>query len=239
MRITIQLFVGVSLFLAAAVTLPAQTGLKGHWSGSIDVPSTPLGVEVDLDSTATGWVGSISIPLQGASGLPLDRITVGDGKCAFHIQGAPGDPTFNGTLSADGKSISGDFSQGGGAVPFKLSRTGDAKVETVKASPRMSADFVGEWEGTLDAGQPLRLRLKISNEKDGAHATMVSIDQGNAEIPVTSVEQKGTHLTLQVNRIGGSYEGDINKQGTELDGTWSQGGGSLPLALKKVDPKVR
>ncbi|MBZ5611280.1 MAG: hypothetical protein LAP38_23710 [Acidobacteriia bacterium] len=222
-----------ALGFAAAITLSAQTGLKGHWSGSIEVPQTSLGVEVDLDNTASGWVGSISIPMQGASGIPLDRITFRDGKCSFHIKGGPGDPTFSGTLSADGKTVSGDFSQGGASMSFKLSRTGEAKVATIKASTAVSAQFVGAWEGTLEVGQSLRIILKISNDQEGARAVLVSVDQGNAEIPVTSVEQKGTHLTVQANAIGGNYDAEINKEGTELNGTWSQGGGSAPLVLKK------
>jgi hypothetical protein len=207
--------------------------LKGHWSGSIDVPQGALGVEIDLDQASGGWIGSISIPAQSVSGLPLDRITVNGGKFEFHMKGAPGDPTFKGTVAADGKTISGDFSQGPGAVPFKLTRTGDPKVETVKASSRVSAEFVGTWEGTLEAGQSLRLVLKIANGKDGAEAIMVSVDQGNAEIPVTSIEQKGAHLTLQLSMVGGSYEADINKEGTGLTGTWTQNGGNLPLTFKK------
>jgi hypothetical protein len=231
-RRLIRRVIAAAVFLAAAVALPAQA-LKGHWSGSIDAPQGSLGVEVDLDNTAGGWVGSISIPMQGTSGLPLDRITFSGGKCSFHIKGGPADPTFSGTLSADGKTMSGDFSQGGGSMSFKLSRTGEAKVETIKASPSVSAAFVGSWEGTLEVGQSLRLVLKISNEQDGAHAVLVSVDQGNAEIPVTSLEQKGTHLTIEATAIHGSYEADINKDGTELNGTWSQGGGSAPLVLKK------
>ena len=220
--------------LAAALTLSAaQTGLKGHWSGSIEVPQGPLGVEVDLDNPGDGWIGSISIPMQNSSGLPLDHITFTDGKCIFHIKGAPGDPTFSGTLAADGKTISGDFTQGPGTIPFKLARTGEPKVEIIKASPRVGEEFVGTWEGTLEVGQSLRLVLKISNAKDGAQATMISVDQGNAEIPATSIEQKGRHLALQLNAVGGSYEGDLNKDGSELTGTWSQNGGNAPLMLKK------
>jgi hypothetical protein len=56
---------------------------------------------------------------------------------------------------------------------------------------------VGTWEGTINFGVPLRLVLTISNGKDGAEALMVSLDQGNAQIPVSAVLQKDKKLTLK------------------------------------------
>jgi hypothetical protein len=31
--------------------------------------------------------------------------------------------------------------------------------------------------------------------------------------------------------VGGQYEAEINKEGSELNGTWTQGGNGLPLKL--------
>lgn len=219
------------LLLAGA--LSAQDGPRGHWTGTIDIPDQALAVEIDLDKTTNGWVGSISIPAQNASGLPLEAITFTHGKCAFRIKGAPGEPTFGGTLSADGKTLSGNVTQSGGSFPFSVSRVGDAKVAEIKKSPAVAKEFLGTWEGTLEAGQPLRLVLKIANDENGASAVLVSVDQGGAEIPVTTIEQKDTKLTLLVKSVGGEYRGEINKDSTELNGTWTQSGNDLPLKLKR------
>jgi hypothetical protein len=62
---------------------------------------------------------------------------------------------------------------------------------------------------------------------------MVSVDQGGVEIPVTSIEQKDAKLTLVVKPVGGEYRAEINRDGTELNGTWTQNGNDLPLKLKK------
>jgi hypothetical protein len=225
-----RIFLGVLLMAGA---LSAQDGLRGHWTGTIDNPDHPLAVEIDLDKNASGWVGSISIPEQNATGIPLDAITFADGKCSFRIKGGPGDPTFTGTLSADGKTLPGDFAQGGQSFPLKLSRTGDARVEESKKSPPVAKEFLGTWEGTLEAGKSLRLVLKMSNGEDGASATLVSVDQGGVEIPVSTIEQKDTKLNLSVKMVGGGYQAEINKEGTELTGTWTQGGRDLPLSLKR------
>lgn len=145
MKTTSRTFLGALLIAGA---LWAQDGPRGHWTGNIDLPDQALAVEIDLDKAADGWVGSITIPAQNASGLPLDAITFTNGKCTFRIKGVPGEPTFNGTLSAEGKTLSGDFAQGGGSFPFKLSRAGDAKVEKAAKSQAVAKEFLGTWEGT-------------------------------------------------------------------------------------------
>jgi hypothetical protein len=224
----------IFLWLASAAFLAAQSDMRGHWSGSIDTPAGSLVMEVDLDKTEAGWIGSVSIPQQNASGLPLDSISFDGGKGRFRIKGAPGDPTFAGTLSADGKTLDGQFSQGPTSLSLKLNRTGEAKVELIKPSPAVAPEFLGKWEGTLEAGQSLRLVVTISNGKSGAEALLVSVDQGNAQIPVSSITQKGTKLTLAVNAVGGGFEGEISSDGMQLTGTWTQLGNTLQLNLKKA-----
>jgi hypothetical protein len=220
--------------LAAGIPMWAQDGCRGHWSGSVEVPQHSLGMEVDLDKATAGWVGAISIPAQNATGIPLDSISFVDGKCVFRIKNVPGEPTFKGSLSADGKTMSGDFVQGTGSFPFKFTRTGDAKIEPEKSSPPVAKEFLGSWEGALEAGQTLRLVLKISNEGGASKAVLLSLDQGGVEIPVTSIDQKESKLTLVVKMVGGGYDASINKEGTELSGTWTQAGNSLPLKLTKA-----
>jgi hypothetical protein len=220
--------------IAFAVTMQAQDA-RGHWAGTVEIPNQPLTMEVDLDKTpANVWIGSLAIPVQKATGIPLDAITSANGKCSFRIKGAPGDPTFAGTLSADGKTLTGNFNQGPASFPFKFTRTGDPKVETVKANPAVGKELLGSWEGTLEAGQPLRLVLKISNSDAGATAVFVSLDQNGVEIPVNTIDQKGTKVKFEARMINGSYDAEISPDGSELNGQWSQGGGSAPLKLKKA-----
>jgi hypothetical protein len=225
----------VLLWMAGATLVSAQSDIRGHWTGTIETPGGAFAMEVDLDKTADGWIGSISIPAQGASGIPLDAISFNDGKGAFRIK-APGDPSFSGALSADGKSLDGQFSQGPMSLPLKLARNGEAKVVVPKPSPAVAAEFLGNWEGLIE-GQNLHVVLTISNGKAGAEALMVSPDQGNIQIPVSAVSQVGTKLLLIVNVVSGGYQGEINKEGTEIKGTWTQRGMPFELNLKKSAAK--
>ena len=219
--------------MACAAALSAQSDMRGHWSGNIDSPLGPLVMEVDLDKAGDGWIGSISIPAQGASGMPLDKITFADGKAAFHLKGGPLDPAWTGTLSADGKTLDGTFTQGPQSTPLKFSRTGEPKVALLKPSPAVAAQFVGTWDGTIDMGAQLRVRLTIRNGSSGSEAVIVSLDQGNLEIPVSEIAQQGTKLTLNLKMVGGDFSGEMNAQGTEIKGTWSQLGNSSPLVFTR------
>jgi hypothetical protein len=232
MRILVlSLLVGCSASLSV---LSAQSDMRGHWSGAVDTHDGSMVMEVDLDKTANGWIGSITIPARGSSGLPLDGITFTDGKGSFHLPGAPESAGFAGILSADGKTLDGAFTAGPQSLPLKLTRTGEAKVELTKPSPAVAPEFVGSWEGTVKFDVPLRIVLTILNGKDGAEAGVVSLDQSNARIRVNAVTQQGTKLSLDVKAVGGAYEGEINKESSEINGTWTQMGLTTPLLLKKA-----
>ena len=86
-------------------------------------------------------------------------------------------------------------------------------------------DILGDWHGTLDTGQAqLRLVLHISKgDSAGYKATLDSVDQGSNGIPVNSVSLKGSKLTLAVDAVNGTYEGDLSAAGNGISGTWSQG----------------
>ena len=100
---------------------------------------------------------------------------------------------------------------------------------------RAQAQVVGDWKGTLSAGgAELRLALHIKADKDGAlTATLDSIDQGAYGIPVSAISLKDSKLNMTVDAVHGTYEGIVNKEATEIDGTWSQGQ-SLVLNFKRA-----
>ena len=54
------------------------------------------------------------------------------------------------------------------------------------------------------------------------------------EIPITTITQKASSVTLDVTTVGGSYAGALNAEGTELAGTWTQGSATLPLTFRRT-----
>ncbi len=224
----------VALAASGAAFAQTPTGASGHWEGAIQVPGQELKIEVDLAAVGEKWEGTITIPVQGLKSFPLAAVTVQGDAVSFAMKGVPGDPTFKGTLSKDAVALAGDFSQGGGSVPFSLARTGEAKIERPPASTAITTDLEGAWEGALDVdGKTLRLVLKLSNGSDGVGTGMlVSVDQGGAEVPIAAVVQTGAHLKLLVPVVVGTYDGDL--EGAQLKGTWTQGPRTWPLVFTRA-----
>ena len=221
------------LTLAFGATIFAQDGGRGHWEGAIELPNRTMDIKLDIDKTDKGWIGSMVNTQQNGSGLPLEAVNCADGKLTFRIMRGGDSPTFVGALSADGKMIDGEVTASGNVLPLKLKKTGEPKVEVAKPSPAIAKELTGKWEGALEVGQSLRLVLTLSNADGGTTGSLVSVDQGNAEFPVTDIEGKEGKLSLKAKAVGGSYQGQLNKEGTEISGEWSQGGNTLPLTFKK------
>jgi hypothetical protein len=103
----------------------------------------------------------------------------------------------------------------------------------------MAADttpIVGNWEGTLDPGaQPKkRIVVHISASQDGSLSGTIDYpDQDTSGILITAITYKEPTLHFESTGIG-SYDGTMNKDNSELTGTWKQGGAGLSLILKRT-----
>ena len=97
------------------------------------------------------------------------------------------------------------------------------------------AKNVEHWQGTLSvSGTSLTIVFNIETKQDKTFsATLDSPDQGAYGIPVTSIEMINDHWKLMVAAVQGVYEGE--KKGEIIEGTWSQGGQTFPLTLKKIE----
>ncbi len=94
----------------------------------------------------------------------------------------------------------------------------------------------GIWLGTLDAnGVKLRLVLKVSKCPGGKFwGKLDSLDQGANDLPIDTLSFDAGRLRFEMRALGASFEGTMNKDGTEISGQFQQGG-SLPLIFKRTD----
>lgn len=92
----------------------------------------------------------------------------------------------------------------------------------------------GSWEGTLDAGgTQLRLVLKVTKSDTGGYAAeLVSLDQG-ATVPVDLITVKIDSVRLEMKAVGAVFAGVLDKDRTELNGTFTQAGQELPLKFTR------
>jgi hypothetical protein len=236
MRVFNQLLVLVLSLLFGDAFAHAQitNDPSGHWEGSVTMPFGELRIEVDLARDGQNqWSGTIGAPDQKERGFPLTTVTVNGTSVSFAVRGGQGG-TFRGTLSADGRAIAGTASSPEGTAPFALQRTGEARIMAPPRSAKIGKELEGVWNGTLDVRGGLRVILRMSNQPDGtATGSLVSVDEGNLEIPVAIV-QDGVKLQLSSPMIPSTYSATLNAAGNELAGTFTTTQGvALPLTLKR------
>jgi dienelactone hydrolase len=96
--------------------------------------------------------------------------------------------------------------------------------------------FEGSWQGTLEAGgAKLRLALTVTKSDAGVYTGKFdSLDQG-ANIPVDSITVSDDKVRIEMKSVEVVYEGVLNKDRTELAGTFTQGGQTFPLTFKRGD----
>src|SRR4029453_873251 len=97
-------------------------------------------------------------------------------------------------------------------------------------------DFEGSWQGTLEAGgTKLRLALTITKSDAGVYAGKLdSLDQG-ATITIDTITVNSDAVRWEIKSPAIVFEGVLNKERTELTGTFTQGGQQIPLTLMPGD----
>ncbi len=224
------------LLVPSALAAQTLADPSGHWVGAVLAPNMEVPIEVDLAKDSTGLSGTFANPSQNLRGLPLGSIAVVGREVSFQVRGsAPGERAFKGTLSDDGQSLSGDYSQGGYTIPFVLARKGDAQFEAPVRNAAISKTLEGTWNGAIEAGGvQRRIVLNLVNRPDGTSSGhFLSVDEG-LEIPISVITQKASGVVLEVKALGGSYAGTLDAAGAEMAGTWTQGAAAVPLTLRRA-----
>ena len=219
----------VALFLSTAGLAQAQD-IVGDWHGALKVGG---GVELRLALHVTKGDGGLKATMdsidQGANGIPVTAITLESSKVTFSVDAVHG--TYEGTVNAGGTAIDGTWSQG---QPLPLAWARGLPSSQAPYGPGQAVRHRRDVAGHARIpGGSLRLAIHIVNTTEGLTATMDSLDQGANGIPVTTVTRNGSSLKLEVKGVGGVFEGTIDAALAKIDGTWKQGGGSLPLVLTR------
>lgn len=152
------------------------------YDGAVELPGTRLEFDIDLSTDGTTWSGDISIPAQGAQDLPLEQIAVDGARISFRIAGVPGAPTFVGTLSQDGATCDGEFSQGGATFPFHMA----TREVATAATQELLAGFLDEAERARAALRVPGCAIVIVKGDDVLLADGVGQREIGAGLPVTA-----------------------------------------------------
>lgn len=96
-------------------------------------------------------------------------------------------------------------------------------------------NFVGTWQGTLEAGPiQMRLGLKIRRTPPSGYKTSLdSIDQAVSDIEVDTTLVAGREIHLDMPAIAATYEGELSEDGSTIQGVFTQGA-DIPLEFHRV-----
>ena len=97
--------------------------------------------------------------------------------------------------------------------------------------------IVGSWEGTLDPGaQPKkRIVVHITAAQDGSLSGTIDYpDESASGALMTAITYKEPAFHFESTSGQVSYDRMMNKENSEIAGTWKQGAAALSLTLKKT-----
>jgi hypothetical protein len=153
----------------AALVLPAMAqDISGDWQGTLQAGGAELHLRLHFAKTATGaFTGTMDSVDQGANGIPIASISLTGFKLRLDVKVVGG--VYEATLSADGKSLSGIWTQGQ-AMPLSFERMAPQAArrpqEPVKPYPYREQE------------------VKYENKTAGIHlAATLTIPQGKGPFP--------------------------------------------------------
>ena len=83
--------------------------------------------------------------------------------------------------------------------------------------------IMGKWEGELGNGpQQIHLLVSFTELPNHAVAGNLSIPEQNTSLDINVIKVDGKSVRLEVQRVGGVYQGTLSDDGSEIRGTWTQ-----------------
>lgn len=138
------------------------------WHGELKAGSMTLALNVRIVPGPDGtYTGTLDVPAQGATGIPLEAVEVSPDRMAFRV-GRIG-ASFEGRRDAQGRYV-GEWRQGGAALPLTLS-SGAAERARKPQEPRPPFPYKAE-------------EVAYTNPADGARlAGTLTLPEGQGPFP--------------------------------------------------------
>jgi fermentation-respiration switch protein FrsA (DUF1100 family) len=220
------------VFILTVIATPSRAqDVAGDWQGTLNTGAGELRLVLHIAKAADGALKATLDSIdQNSKGIPVSAVTLKDSRLSLEVAAVYG--TYEGKVAADGKTVSGTWSQGA-ELPLEFRRATTAIMTEHKSA--QPSDIDGAWRGTLDLeAAKLRVVFHIVNTVAGLTATMDSPDQGAEGMPTTSVTRDGPRLKIEAKNIAGVFDGKIAADRSSIDGSFTQMGAVHALLLKRV-----
>ncbi len=136
--------------VASPAPVAPPKSLGGIWLGTLHAGSTELRVQVHLDLATTPAACSLDSLDQHAMGIPCNNVVATATTLSLDVPAVHG--ALTGTVSSDGDTVTGTWTQGGTALPIVMTRQTTA-LEPAKLAldPPMPPVGVDKIQAVMDA----------------------------------------------------------------------------------------
>ena len=109
----------------AASNAVAQEAIVGDWEGTIASPQQgDISMIVHVTVAEDGMLsGALDVPSQAGFGLALEDVSFEEGVFSFGFSMAGPGTGYEGTISEDGATVTGMWTQGGGSIELNLTKS--------------------------------------------------------------------------------------------------------------------
>ena len=212
----------------------ASPAVAGDYAGVLGPLHLVLHLQRDTAGKLSGSLDSLD---QGALGIPCSDFVLSGAQFSFNVPAVSG--TYSGTVSADGKTITGTWDQGK-SMPLVLTQTAaQTKTEPAFVAAEKPSPVDGDWKGTLDTpGGQLPTVIHVKSDQSGKeYVAFDSPSQHAFGLAGDNATLKGGQFSFDLPVVHGHYEGKLSADGKTITGTWNQGK-PLPLNLTRTEPFV-
>jgi len=193
-----------------------------------------LKLVLHLSGEKTGEItANLDSPEQGVYGMGVSSVSNEQDTLKFELAQVGG--SFEGKVAVDGKTISGNWKQGGAVLPLAFRR------QSLSAAGRKPANAIspleGTWQGAFQNGNMrFRLQLHISHdEQKKLSGALDSLDQSANGVAMSKLSETNGAVHFEIELVGGVYEGTLNQARTAITGKWTQNQESVALEFKRSD----
>jgi len=218
----------------AAQSASRLTGFDGEWEGTLHVGEADLKLVLHVSGEKGGELrAKLDSPEQAVYGMDASSASREQNTLRFEISTVGA--SYEGKLTADGKTVSGTWSQGGEKFPLSFTRR--SGLTGGRKPPDAVSPIEGTWQGAFQNGN-MRFRLQLHISHDEAKklkGTLDSLDQGAADLPMSKVSEQNGAVHFEIAMVSGVYEGTLNAAHNAITGKWSQNNDSVALEFKRSD----
>lgn len=98
----------------------------------------------------------------------------------------------------------------------------------------------GDWVGSISiSSMKLRIVIRLTSTPTKLTGSLQSPDQSPQWIPADSVKLEGENLTVNISAIQATYSGKLSADRKTMEGSFTQSGNTMPLALSHATEKTQ